>query len=77
MFKLFNKKAREVVRKAEDGEWIKVLNDLSFIGIKKGEIRQVRMATDKGVDAGGFIYHSEYVVLENYKPKKRKGKQWR
>lgn len=77
MFKLFNKKAREVVRKAEDGEWIKVLNDLSFIGIKKGEIRQVRMAMDNGVDAGGFIYHSEYVVLENYKPKKRKCKQWR
>lgn len=68
-----------VERVAREGEYIKVINpDLNsiFFGLEKDQIIQIKgvdregpwITTDEGADL--YIYPYEYVVLENYKPKK-------
>lgn len=70
---------KEVSRISRKGEYIKLINPDShsiLFGLEKDQIIQVKgvgrggpwITTDEGVDL--YIYPDEYVVLENYKPKK-------
>lgn len=72
-------KIKEVERVAREGEYIKLINPNStsiLFGLKKDQIIQIKgvdregpwITTDEGADL--YIYPYEYVVLENYKPKK-------
>lgn len=67
---------REVIRKANVGEYIKIVKPfMSFGHYKKGDIFEVKknkycgeiVCTSTGNDA--LVYEIEYVVLGNYKPK--------
>lgn len=67
---------REVKRKAKIGEYIKVVDAHSIFGTyKNGDILKVTYVTSAGCECEGFdalspgLWHEEYVVLENYKPK--------
>lgn len=66
----------EVNRQAKIGEWIKVVNaqpNIHTQSYKDGDIIRVSQLTDvKNVEIGGdAIFACEYVVLENYEPKKK------
>lgn len=68
---------REVKRKAKVGEYVKVVNEKSvFNTYKNGEIFKVTYVTKSGCICKNSekqcgLWHSEYVVLENYKPEKK------
>lgn len=75
----YGKEIKEVERVARKGEYIKVINPNStsiLFGLEKDQIIQIKgvdregpwITTDEGADL--YIYPYEYVVLENYKPKK-------
>lgn len=73
---------REVKRKAEAGEYIKIVDEKSITGIyKNGDICSAIIVTDKAVimEKDGLLYgcagHEEYVVLENYKPEEKAQKK--
>lgn len=65
---------REVKRKANVGEYVKVVNEKSiFNTYKNGDIFKVTYVTGSGCicknsDGDAGLWHEEYVVLENYKP---------
>lgn len=67
---------REVKRKAKVGEYIKIVDAHSIFGTyKNGDILKVTDVTSAGCEcegsdalSPGFLWHREYVVLENYKP---------
>lgn len=69
---------REVDRKAKVGEYIKIVNaQMTFGDYHNGDVFKVQTTDGGGVDVEPYgkevctrIFHSEYVVLENYKPKK-------
>lgn len=71
-----DKQAREVVRHAKIGEYIKIKNERCSWGCyENGDIlKVVSLFADIGVIVDRpncvQIYHDEYVVLENYKPDK-------
>lgn len=75
---------REVKRKAKVGEYIKIV-DAKPMGIpyKNGDIFRVYCTDDHtgciceniATGNGSFIYHEEYVVLENYKPEEKAKKE--
>lgn len=66
---------REVKRKAKVGEYVKVVNAKPAIpSYKNGDIFKVTYVTTSGCicknsDGDTGLWHEEYVVLENYKPK--------
>lgn len=64
----------EVRRRAKVGEWIKVVNAKETKDrYKNGDILKVQISTQNVVLTFGVnkvICHEEYVVLENYEPKK-------
>lgn len=66
---------REVKRKAIIGEYVKVVNAKPAIpSYKNGDIFKVTYVTASGCicknsDGDTGLWHEEYVVLENYKPK--------
>lgn len=68
---------REVKRKAKVGEYVKVVNEKSvFNTYKNGEIFKVTYVTKSGCICKNSekqygLCHSEYVVLENYKPEEK------
>lgn len=68
---------REVKRKAKVGEYIKVVDEHSlFDTYKNGDILKVICTSNAGcfckkTDVECFLWHIEYVVLENYKPEKK------
>ena len=68
---------REVKRKANVGEYVKVVNEKSiFNTYKNGEIFKVTYVTKSGCVCKNSekqcgLWHSEYVVLENYKPEEK------
>ena len=72
---------REVNRKAKVGEYVKVVNEKSiFNTYKNGEIFKVTYVTPAGCiyknsEKQLGLWHSEYVVLENYKPEKEPEKK--
>lgn len=72
---------REVKRKAKVGEYVKVVNEKSvFNTYKNGEIFKVTYVTKSGCICKNSekqygLCHSEYVVLENYKPEKEPEKK--
>lgn len=72
---------REVKRKAKVGEYVKVVNEKSvFNTYKNGEIFKVTYVTKSGCfcknsEKQCCLWHEEYVVLENYKPKKEPEKK--
>ena len=73
---------REVKRKAEAGEYIKIVDEKSITGIyKNGDICSAIIVTDKAVimEKDGLLHgcagHEEYVVLENYKPEEKAQKK--
>lgn len=71
-------KVREVKRKAKVGEYIKIVAPkMTFDDYVKGDIFKVVKVCEGGVNREDnkegectYIYDSEYVVLENYKPYK-------
>lgn len=66
---------REVKRKAKVGEYVKVVNAKpAILSYKNGDIFKVTYVTTSGCickssDGDTGLWHEEYVVLENYKPK--------
>lgn len=68
---------REVKRKANVGEYVKVVNEKSvFNTYKNGEIFKVTYVTRSGCICKNSekkcgLWHEEYVVLENYKPEEK------
>lgn len=68
---------REVKRKANVGECVKVVNEKSvFNTYKNGEIFKVTYVTRSGCICKNSekkcgLWHEEYVVLENYKPEEK------
>ena len=68
---------REVKRKANVGEYVKVVNEKSiFNAYKNGEIFKVTYVTKSGCVCKNSekqcgLWHIEYVVLENYKPEEK------
>lgn len=72
---------REVKRKANVGEYVKVVNEKSvFNNYKNGEIFKVTYVTRSGCICKNSekkcgLWHEEYVVLENYKPEKEPEKK--
>lgn len=68
---------REVKRKAKVGEYIKVVDEHSlFDTYKNGDILKVICTSNAGcfckkTDVECFLWHIEYVVLENYKPEEK------
>lgn len=68
---------REVKRKANVGEYVKVVNEKSvFNTYKNGEIFKVTYVTKSGCICKNSekqcgLWHEEYVVLENYKPEEK------
>lgn len=68
---------REVKRKAKVGEYIKVVDEHSlFNTYKNGDILKVICTSNAGcfckkTDDECFLWHIEYVVLENYKPEEK------
>lgn len=72
---------REVKRKAKVGEYIKVVDEHSlFDTYKNGDILKVICTSDSGcfckkTDDECFLWHTEYVVIENYKPEKEPEKK--
>jgi hypothetical protein len=72
---------REVKRKAKVGEYVKVVNEKSvFNTYKNEEIFKVTYVTKSGCicknsEKQCCLWHEEYVVLENYKPKKEPEKK--
>ena len=67
-------KVREVRRRAKVGEYVKIINskDTSY---RNGDILKIIDAdfyVRYGRYWGQFLYDTEYVVLENYKPKEKK-----
>lgn len=72
---------REVKRKAKVGEYVKVVNAKHFIvPYKNRDILKVLDVKDVGClceksDNKCFLWHEEYVVLENYKPEKEPEKK--
>lgn len=65
---------REVKRKAKVGEYVKVVDANTFFDTyKNGDILKVICTSNAGcfcqkTDVECFLWHIEYVVLENYKP---------
>lgn len=72
---------REVKRKAKVGEYIKIVDAKPFlIPYENGEILRVIGVKDNGCtvensDKRLYAWHSEYVVLENYKPEEKAKKE--
>lgn len=72
---------REVKRKAKVGEYIKVVDEHSlFDTYKNGDILKVICTSNAGcfckkTDDECFLWHTEYVVIENYKPEKEPEKK--
>lgn len=72
---------REVKRKAKVGEYIKIVDAKPFlISYENGEIFRVICVNNTGCkvensDKSCRIWHSEYVVLENYKPEEKAQKE--
>jgi hypothetical protein len=72
---------REVKRKAKVGEYIKVVDEHSlFDTYKNGDILKVICTSNAGcfckkTDVECFLWHIEYVVLENYKPEEKAQKE--
>lgn len=68
---------REVKRKAKVGEYIKIVDAKPFhIPYENGEIFRVIGVKNSTCDVENsvkrcFVWHREYVVLENYKPEKK------
>ena len=68
---------REVKRKAKVGEYIKVVYAMPcLIPYKNGDIFKVNCVTTSGCickksEENVGLWHSEYVVLENYKPEEK------
>lgn len=68
---------RKVKRKAKVGEYIKIVDAKPFlIPYENGEILRVIGVKDSGCtvensDKRLYAWHSEYVVLENYKPEEK------
>lgn len=68
---------REVKRKAKVGEYIKVVCAMPcLISYKNGDIFKVNCVTTSGCickksEENVGLWHSEYVVLENYKPEEK------
>lgn len=66
---------REVKRKAKVGEYVKIVYAMPwFIPYKNGDIFKVNCVTASGCickksEENVCLWHEEYVVLENYKPK--------
>lgn len=69
---------REVKRKAKVGEYIKIVDAKPFlIPYENGEIFRVIGVKNSTCDVENsvkrcFVWHREYVVLENYKPEEKK-----
>lgn len=67
---------REVKRKAKVGEYVKIINKKSaFDNYRNGDILKIIDAdfyVRYGYYPGQFLFDTEYVVLENYKPKEKK-----
>lgn len=66
---------REVKRKAEVGEWVKIVDAAPSTGekYKNGDVMKIIFIEDGywrhyGVDSGQYLNEEEYVVLENYNP---------
>lgn len=75
---------REVKRKAKVGEYIKIVDAMPMaIPYKNGDIFIVYCIDDSigctcrnaKTGDGNYIYHEEYVVLENYKPEEKTKKE--
>lgn len=72
---------REVKRKANVGEYVKVVCAMPcLIPYKNGDIFKVNCVTTSGCickksEENVGLWHSEYVVLENYKPEKEPEKK--
>lgn len=72
---------REVKRKAKVGEYVKVVDAHPFFDTyKNGDILKVICTSNAGcfcqkTDVECFLWHIEYVVLENYKPEKETEKK--
>jgi hypothetical protein len=68
---------REVKRKAKVGEYVKIVCAMPcLIPYKNGDIFKVNCVTTSGCickksEENVGLWHSEYVVLENYKPEKK------
>lgn len=65
---------REVRRRAEVGEYVKIINkEVNSYDYKNGDILKIIDADNYvryGHHIGQFLFDKEYVVLENYKPRK-------
>ena len=72
---------REVKRKAKVGEYVKIVCAMPcLIPYKNGDIFKVNCVTTSGCickksEENVGLWHSEYVVLENYKPEKEPDKK--
>lgn len=72
---------REVKRKAKVGEYVKVVDAHPFFDTyKNGDILKVICTSNAGcfcqkTDVECFLWHIEYVVLENYKPEEKAQKE--
>lgn len=72
---------REVKRKAKVGEYVNVVDAHPFFDTyKNGDILKVICTSDSGcfcqkTDVECFLWHIEYVVLENYKPEEKAQKE--
>ena len=67
---------REVKRKAKAGEYVKIINAKdTYNNYRNGDILKIIDADfyiRYGRYLGQFLFDTEYVVLENYKPKEKK-----
>lgn len=67
---------REVRRRAKVGEYVKIINKKgAFDNYRNGDILKIIDAdfyVRYGYYTGQFLFDTEYVVLENYKPKEKK-----
>ena len=67
---------REVRRRAKVGEYVKIINAKhTYNNYRNGDILKIIDAdfyVRYGRYLGQFLYDTEYVVLENYKPKEKK-----
>ena len=65
---------KEVKRKAKVGEWIKIVHAvMAGCYYKDGDILKVVKTSGIGVyvECGAAVFHTEYVVLENYSPEEK------
>ena len=66
----------EVRRRAEVGEYVKIINaNGNYNDYRNGDILKIIIADEYvryGWELWQFLYDTEYVVLENYKPKEKK-----